>query len=262
MFGYGVIISDVCVSWEKPDGTYFTQDCLQKVYPVGSSIIAGFSGSVQIGFALLQSLRDFLILPEDAKNNGWKPDWVADNWKVNAKRIFVSFPKDRQKDGAAILFVGAHPVEDIGIPDFAKIFVVVMKAPEFEPVVISKPSPVLSVGSGSYVEEYRKVIEDITKDGMWHPLMQMETGFPGGWGTAILTLISETVEKNPKIGISQHLHIGIVRRYSYTIQPNDSIKYPASGEKVEFKMPEVAKSYKEFQEISRKVNLKADTAVC
>ena len=36
------------------DGT--EADCLQKIYPVARWVAAGFSGSVQIGFALIDSL--------------------------------------------------------------------------------------------------------------------------------------------------------------------------------------------------------------
>ena len=68
IFGYGVLISDVCVSWEL--GYQF--DCLQKIYPLSNSIMGGFAGSVKIGFQLLQDLRDFLgLTDEEEKEYGW-----------------------------------------------------------------------------------------------------------------------------------------------------------------------------------------------
>lgn len=292
VFGYGVIISDVCVSWKKPDETYYTRDCLQKIYPVGPSILAGFSGSVKIGFALTQNLRDFLQLPEDAKDSGWKPDWVANNWKNDARRIFASFPEELRELKASILLVGTHPNEDVGIPGFARIYGIVMKSPDFEPVIISKSIPVFSIGSGSEVDKYKAVIEEITKGEAWPHLMKMESSFRGGWATGITIMISDTIRNNPEIGISKHLHIGVVGRHGYSIKPNDSTKYElnpqismeldgnlpvfdfqkdfddirqnktAGIKKVEFKMPKVAKSYEEFQELTRGINCRAETAIC
>jgi len=74
VFGYGVMISDICVSFEQGP----SKDCLQKIYPVGNHIIGGFAGSIQLGFAMLQDLRSFLHLPEkEEKENAWHPDWVG-----------------------------------------------------------------------------------------------------------------------------------------------------------------------------------------
>ena len=59
MFGYGALYSDVQVTF--PDGS--TKDLLQKAYPLSNFIAAGFAGSVRIGFMLLDSLSQFLQLP-------------------------------------------------------------------------------------------------------------------------------------------------------------------------------------------------------
>jgi len=52
MFGYGFGLSDIRVTL----GNGTEVDCLQKIYPVARWVAAGFSGSVQIGFALIDSL--------------------------------------------------------------------------------------------------------------------------------------------------------------------------------------------------------------
>ncbi len=72
-FGYGVGLSDIRVSWD--DKKY--RDCLQKVYPVGKFIIAGFAGSVELGFRLIQDLSNFLHL--DNPDEAWIPEWIAVN---------------------------------------------------------------------------------------------------------------------------------------------------------------------------------------
>ena len=60
MFGYAFCVSDIRVSWGERNGL----DCLQKIYPVGRDIAAGFSGSVELGFWCIADLRRFLYHPD------------------------------------------------------------------------------------------------------------------------------------------------------------------------------------------------------
>ncbi len=46
LLGYALVVSDIRVSW----GTSYYFDCLQKIHLVSPSMIAGFAGSVEIGF--------------------------------------------------------------------------------------------------------------------------------------------------------------------------------------------------------------------
>jgi hypothetical protein len=48
-FGYGALISDVRVSWSN--GAKL--DRLQKIYPIGAGLMAGFAGSVAVGFWMI-----------------------------------------------------------------------------------------------------------------------------------------------------------------------------------------------------------------
>jgi len=52
-FGLGIVASDIRVTFGGR-----TEDCLQKIYPVGGGILAGFAGSVKIGFSLLHAFAD------------------------------------------------------------------------------------------------------------------------------------------------------------------------------------------------------------
>jgi hypothetical protein len=261
MFGYGVIISDVCVSWTKADGSLYTKDCLQKIYPVGPSIVAGFAGSIDIGFALLKNLSQFLKLPEDEKDVSWIPEWVAENWKDKAKYVFSTFPLNLRKHGSEILMVGAHPDEDIGIPGFSRIYIVKMGSPNFAPTIVSSPQSILSIGSGSNIEEYKAAIENINKDGGW-PLIKLEAGNPGGWATALSMSLSFILRDHPKAGISDHLHVGLIKRDSYKMAVNDRIENIGSENQREFQMPKVAKSYSEFIRIARNINRRSENATC
>jgi hypothetical protein len=81
IFGYGTLYSDVQVTFR--DGT--TKDLVQKAYPLSNFIAAGFSGSVRLGFMLLQSLADFTQIPEGSGGKlAWDPVVVSRNWAPEA----------------------------------------------------------------------------------------------------------------------------------------------------------------------------------
>ena len=92
MFGYGALYSDVQVTF--PDGT--TKDLIQKAYPITNFIAAGFSGSVRVGFSLLQSLAECTLLPDEALGTqAWEPVWVARRWGPSQSRCLNRLRRSR-----------------------------------------------------------------------------------------------------------------------------------------------------------------------
>ena len=77
MFGYGALISDVRVSW----GSGETLDALQKIYPVARSMMAGFAGSVELGFQLIADMQRAFVLPPGRM---WPPKVAA--WPLATSR--------------------------------------------------------------------------------------------------------------------------------------------------------------------------------
>src|SRR2546421_679047 len=85
IFGYGAMMSDVRVTF----GDGRQADLVEKAYAVGPYIVAGFAGSIKIGFMMLESLSRLLIVPPNAPQPGaWEPEWVAEQWQSIAARIF------------------------------------------------------------------------------------------------------------------------------------------------------------------------------
>src|SRR5262245_39838206 len=109
IFGYGAMLSDVRVTFK--DGRQL--DLVQKSFPVGPYIVAGFAGSVKIGFQMLRSLTKFLIVPPDAPKPGARdPEWVAEHWKAIAAHTFSTADARERALGCQILLVGvSHKVE-------------------------------------------------------------------------------------------------------------------------------------------------------
>ena len=173
--GYGVMLSDVQVT--LADGT--TLDILQKIYPVGNYIVAGFAGSVQIGFLLLQSLIDWLALPPDmAAAGGFHPFDVANAWAPIAKQVFEGAPDCERALGSSLLFVGVDPVEDDFVPGRAKVYMCRFASPDFQPGISVRRFSVLSIGSGSKVIAYRHALRAMLKPSN-NGILQLET-HPGG----------------------------------------------------------------------------------
>jgi hypothetical protein len=108
IFGYGAMMSDVRVTFS--DGS--ERDLAQKAYPVGRFIVAGFAGSVQIGFQMLESLTKCLVPPDAARPGAWHPEWVAEHWKPVASKVFASAPPAEQALRCQILLVGvSHKID-------------------------------------------------------------------------------------------------------------------------------------------------------
>lgn len=183
-FGYGVGISDIRVSWKN--GNF--KDCLQKVYPVGNFIIAGFAGSVTLGFNLIDDLRQFLFL--DKPNEAWIPEWVAIKWHRRARRIFNSAPQSIKKLGSSILLVGIHPNHNEGNSPWPKGTACKFNSPDFE-ANFSKKGEFISIGSGSNVEEYIEMLKASTK-AFENAGMQAEVAMKGGFGHNIKMNITES----------------------------------------------------------------------
>jgi hypothetical protein len=109
IFGYGAILSDVRVTF----GDGRQRDLVQKAFAVGRYIVAGFAGSVKIGFKMLESLANLLTVPPDAPQPGaWEPEWVAEYWKPIAAHTFAAADASEQALGCQILLVGvSHKVD-------------------------------------------------------------------------------------------------------------------------------------------------------
>jgi hypothetical protein len=255
-FGYGVLISDIRVTF--PEGKEY--DILQKAYPVGDFIVAGFAGSVKLGFILLENLRQFLKLPEDAKDCAWDPEWVANNWGPIAKKVYDTAPPALQKQSASVLMVGVSPDKDIGIPGWAQSYVCILRSPKFTPDILMGGNKISSIGCGRNVDVYVQALKEV--EGMNNPLIQMEVGNHGGWAQGIGMHISDILKDNPKPGISQYVQIFVVQRGKITLQEMNETVYPPEGEPIERKMPRVAQGFSEFDKMLNNVMEKATSAIC
>jgi hypothetical protein len=210
--GYAVGISDIRVSFGN-NGQEL--DCLQKIYPMAPFIAAGFAGSVEIGFRMLDGLA--YQLRDAPKDQAFLPQEVADCFTPLGKDIFRRASEECRKLGSHIILLGAHPTDDVGIPGWTRCSVHILKSPDFVPECASI-GQVVSIGSGSQIDTYRDALARLSADPL--SLIKMDTAGLGASSVILSMVVQKTIERNPAPGISRHAHICLVRRGSIIIQPN------------------------------------------
>jgi len=255
MFGYGALYSDVQVTF--PDGT--TRDLIQKAYPITNFIAAGFSGSVKVGFSLLQSMAGFTRLPDEAlKTQAWDPVWVARRWAPVARSVFDSAREVERSLGAQVLLLGASPNEDAGLG--ARMFLVRFASPDFRPGIMVRLIMWCSIGSGAGIAEYKRRIKPHIR--FVSAIHHAEVMNPNGWAQALASSLTRSLRDRPQTGISRHLHAVVVRRGQVSTWNNDERIYHPDGSIEELRMPSVAQSYEQFQRLSAAAGMEAACAIC
>ena len=125
-FGLGIVASDIRVTLANQTEI----DCLQKIYPVGGGILAGFAGSVKIGFFLLQAFaNESAKLPQD---QAWNLNVISNTWWPRvARRIFSQADENEQRLRSQIILLGTHPDKNQG--PFPQIEMFTFSSPDFRP---------------------------------------------------------------------------------------------------------------------------------
>lgn len=259
VLGSCALFSDIQVTLANGD----TSDLIQKAYPLDHSIAAGFAGSVKIGFALLDSLADFLRLPPgvDPSQMGWDPCFVSRNWGPIARSVFEAADHAERRLGAQFLIVAASPNENCGLGP--KIYFTRFASPDFKPGIMTRPFKFCSIGSGATIPVYNDTLRPLFRwQGHVSSLQADARGGPHGWARNLNFRISHRLANNPRKGISRHIHSIIIGRKLMIVENNDENIYPRDGPRIEIRMPPVAQSYKQFTALAASSGCDAVGAVC
>ena len=261
IFGYGALMSDVRVTFR--DGREV--DLLQKAFAVGPFIVAGFAGSVRIGFQLLHSLSAGLVPPTDAEPGMWEPEWVAEHWQPEAQKLFATADPQEQKLCSQILLVGISyklRPEVANNPRALKqprVCLIRFDSPTFEPVIVDRPLSVMHIGSGAAVARYTG---EMQYHFQFNDTLKAEMGQIGMWPKMLARSMGKIVAESPVGGISPHVHILVCRNGEIFLMNNNETRFPGGGaEPIEFKMPVVAGGYRQFCKMCEANALTAEGAV-
>jgi hypothetical protein len=252
MFGYAAGVSDIQVTW--PGGR--TADCLLKVYPVGTNIAAGFAGSVEAGFRLVGDLAQTLR-SETLQGRCFLPRQVAIRWHRRARRLFSQLPTTHGH--SSLMLFGVSPVEDLGIPGWARSDVIILDSERgFEPVHAERAKAV-SIGSGSGIAEYISALERTIADKSHFEVGAMLPG--GGVAWMLANSVSYVVRENPRAGISSNVLYTVVQRAGISTHPHEFTEVELDGTERKFRLPWIAKSWHEFKSYSAQNGLASGDAV-
>jgi hypothetical protein len=214
-FGYGTGISDIRVTFSNGG----ERDCLQKIYPVGRFIAAGFAGSVAIGFAMIDRLKELLF--DSSESKAWDPVIVSQWWAEDARAVFEKSSEKEQELQSQIMLIGAHPSEHNGAPQWPRCHVYTFSSPIFEPVE-AKPPALAAIGCGTDVQQCRDALNLIATDhDAWFNVLRGEQGTPGGMATLLAMNLTSLLQKTQPRGISSHLHYCWVYRGRIVIKTNN-----------------------------------------
>jgi hypothetical protein len=248
IFGYGVILSDVRATFADRSQA----DLVKKAYPLGRYIIGGFSGSIKIGFTLLEGLRSSLQPPPDADPNGaWDPAIVANWWGPEwAAPTFAASEEVEKKLSCTVLLVGLSQGRELSERrrEVTRVHIIRLGSPDFRPGHMRRWFTVCHIGKGSKVKLYKEMMDSFFR--IQSSAIQAEQGGPNLWVTVLASSMGQLAEKHPTAGISPHVHALICQAPSMFEFPNDRTSVSADGVRTEFRMPKVAKTYQEFLAMS------------
>jgi hypothetical protein len=255
VLGSCALYSDVQVTFPNGD----TKDLIQKAYPFTHSLAAGFAGSVNIGFSLLDSLASFLQRPPGADGD---PRMISITWAPLARSVFENADEMERRFGAQILIVAASPNENCGLG--AKIYFTRFASPDFKPGIMAKPFKFCSIGSGAQITAYHDSLRPLFKRAGHMASLQADArGGPHGWVRNLSFRLSFRLANHPRKGISRHMHTIIVGRKLMEVENNDENIYPPNdGPRIEIRTPPVAQSYKQFTTFAASSGYEAAGAVC
>ena len=233
-------------------------ELVRKAYVVGNYVAAGFAGSVQIGFQMINSLTEALAVPKGMAGNSWDLRLIAPQWAPTARSIFRHAHADEQSLGCQLLLVGASPAGQSGSP-FPRIDVARLAAPEFRPRFSSGLS-IRHVGRGAQVAQYRRSMRPLFRLGS--SIHQAHVIGLHEWARQLAFGVTIATRKRLQLSVSDHLHVIAVRLGDSAVYTNDMTTYAGEGPPMVLKMPSVANSWEQFTSLARAANAEPAGAAC
>jgi hypothetical protein len=238
-FGTAICVSDIQVTLPGDE----TVDCLQKMYPLAQNVVAGFAGDVELGFSMLEDLA--AIVQDERPRSAHE---AMGEFSRIAKARFARLLVGQQERGSEVLMAYVLPNEQMvygGQPLVGRF-----RCPDFEFEEIPRGAWG-SIGSGTDIPAYQRELEKLTGE-QTDPLLQMEANQPGGYAQMMFIALTGAIgDIEPIPGISRHFHSCVVTVGGYMPGNSDRTMFGPDGEIIEIKMPKVATSFAELQELLR-----------
>lgn len=237
IFGYGALIGDTRVTLR--DGR--SVDVLQKIHVVAPNMIAGFAGSVRLGFAMIDDMRVAFAGP---LTHRWWPRAAAHWWRRRGRAIFTAAEANESRLGSELLLVGPAPDDQEPWP---RAYCLRLRSPDF----VMEDCRVVQwhgIGSGTshvsaslFAESYRERFVET--------FGQAEIQDPGGAARRTAVAVSEQLWRNPLASVSEGLQCGLAFLNHTSIQNFNSEYVQPDGTTARRKVGLLAQSWPQFTQI-------------
>jgi hypothetical protein len=201
---------------------------------------------VEIGFRILGILTEELT--QAPPRHGWSLDVISNTWVPRiARRVFRLSDISERRLGSQILLAGVHPNIRLGDSPWLKTDLYKFSAPNFYPQK-ANCNVAMGIGCGEAIDELARLTASLKRDS---DTLKLATLGHENHARMIAHIMSQKLIEKSQSGISHHFLVGIVFQDKIIIAPHDYSWYSPEGERAEEKMPEIAKGYDEFVEMSR-----------
>ena len=226
---------------------------LQKVYPIGPFVVAGFAGSVELGFWAIDDLRRYVGDPPEGI--AVITSVIARWWWRRPRRAWGSIPAHLQQLGLSVIILGVSPAATPLTASHAFVF----RHPEFQFERIDPFRP-NGIGSGNGVPQAIRALADLVHpDNLNNGLLRFEIGLPMGGADALGLALGAALENEPTPDVSAEFQIWRVRRGEILVGSNETTALtPGATSRV---LPRLATSWREFQELTAEAGRAATAAV-
>lgn len=226
---------------------------LQKVYPIGPFVVAGFAGSVELGLWAMHDLDHYVGDPPDGV--AVYPTVIARWWWRRARRAFSRAPVSLRKLGLDVLLVGASPDPTPLVVSHGFIF----RSPTFEPQRILPLNPE-GIGSGAGLAQVTEALADlIAPENLNEGLLRFEVGLPLGGAGALGLALGAALSDEPSEHVSTEFQTWRVRRGEVMRSTNEMTALSPGGESRV--MPPLATSWAQFREMTANADRDGSAAI-
>ena len=264
----GVLVGDIRISYS--DNGRLREEArygVQKLHQIVPSIWVGFAGSIEIGFAIVDQLREAAraVSPGGVRP---EPGDVVGTWRAIAERNYTQrFAEQLRDAGCHLLVVGASQrwTEHRGqrLWRVARAYRIELPRPGERNIRLTDVAfnQFDSIGSGKSVEEYRDLLIGSTANGGQGLLAFSPTagqGFGNSWHLAgfITSLaIGTVIDRRPEPGISTHLQSAVVTAEGTMFSNNAGADLFVDNGRVRRvpPLPRLAQSWAELQWFERRL---------
>lgn len=237
--GQGIMVSDIRVTFKSGNVPFL--DCLQKIHYIGRFAVAGFAGSVKIGFRQIDMMKfEFSKVEAD---KAWDIEAANAWWLPRLMRRIFARSERREKDaGSALLIVAAHPNKNmLGLP-MPLIQVFKYEAPKYVPQMADLNVP-MSIGSGSAIDAYSEALTALTNRTDFITLLNLGSQ---AQALALHLQFQESLKKHPSVGISSATQIAFVTHKPSNIFDLQLSTYEEDGKETTKPFPKTADTYRDF----------------